>query len=184
MSWFNVIYVCLRACYTIMFISRRHGSREPDSSRQRILGKLSTTRSRDDCITYGGQSYLTYVHSIFVTLPSQTASAITIRYNFRKQSSKTGVSLKSVLNRSQQKGNLSSIMNLHNLRKESQADLLSGDSKAKTKAERHLEELITKPSTASMHFMKHLINKEVKGGEQSRELKFLVFLTSLEVRRF
>lgn len=87
-------------------------------------------------------------------------------FSIRKtQKPKTKVSLKGVLNRSAQKGNLQSTLNLYQIKAEDQERISAVKTVVRTKAEEKLEELISRPSTATMQFMKHLVAKEIKMGE-------------------
>ena len=80
------------------------------------------------------------------------------------QKPKTKVSLNGVLGRSAQKGNLQSTLNLYKIKAEDQQRITAAATVKRSKAEEKLEELISKPSTASMQFVKHLMSKELKSG--------------------
>ncbi|XP_067935139.1 protein MCM10 homolog isoform X2 [Watersipora subatra] len=118
-------------------------SKEPSS----LLSKLATTRSADDCFTYGGKCYST-----------------------KPQKPKTKVSLKGVLNRFEQKGHMQSTLKLYQIKAEDEKRISAAAAAKQTKAEEHLEELISRPTTASMQFVKHLVSKTLEPGNESKDV--------------
>ena len=73
------------------------------------------------------------------------------------------MNLTGIMQRSKQKGNVQSTLNLFNIRPEDHERLTAIKQEESNKATKNLENLIAKPSTASMQFVKHLITKEIQG---------------------
>lgn len=76
-----------------------------------------------------------------------------------------------MLNHSVKKGNLESTLKLYNIKAEDKKKLeetRARHAQHKSKADQNLEELVSRPTTATMQFMTHLIKKEFKTSKSVR----------------